>query len=363
VKRLRVGVVGCGEIAQIMHLPYLSELPQFEIGAVCDLSSHVVEAMANRYGVPHRYTDAADLIAQDDLDIVAVLTLDHYDVARAAIAAGKHVFVEKPLCFSVAEAADLVALAEAAGVTLMVGYMKCFDPGFEYGAAYMQAMTDVRKIHVQDLTGVFDAHHPLYDLVRGDDLPHGAALVQRERIQDSIVATLGPDAAHHADLFRKLLMLGSHDFAVLRAAFGLPESVLFSDLTHDWGLTAVLDYGRGRRCVFEIGSWPKYPWFHERIVAFGRDEIVTIAFSPPFVRNTPTTVQIENSDGGQHVRRSMEISHDEAFKREWMHLAACIASGTRPRTDGADAVRDIELAREIVRALPVTVPRPPEVLA
>jgi predicted dehydrogenase len=219
----------------------------------------------------------------------------------------------------------------------------------------MQAMTDVRKIHVQDLTGVFDAHLPLYDLIRPADLPPDVATTQRERIQDSILQTLGPDSAEHADLFRKLLMLGSHDFAVLRTAFGSPESVLFSDLTPDWGITAVLDYAEGRRCVFEIGSWPKYPWFHEKLIAFGREEIVTVSFSPPFVRNNPTTVQIEKSDTGQYVNNHVVISYEEAFKREWTHFADCIEHGTPLRTDGAGAVHDIELALEMVRALPTLV--------
>jgi predicted dehydrogenase len=341
-----------------MHLPYLTELPQFAVTALCDLSPHVVSTMADRYGIARRFTNYTELVRQKEIDVVAILTMDHYDVARAAIAAGKHVFVEKPLCFSLAEARELVRLAQMAGVRLMVGYMKCFDPGFEYASAYMQAMTDVRMVHVQDLTGVFDAHHRLYDLVRADDLPESAAAAQRQRIQGSIVETLGPDAAHHADLFRKLLMLGSHDFAVLRSAFGVPDSILFSGLTHDWGITAMLDYGEGRRCFFEVGSWPKYPWFHERIVAYGSDEIVTVAFSPPFTRNTPTTVQIERSDAGRYIRSHMEISHEAPFKREWVHFADCIATDRTPRTDGAGAVRDIELALDIVRALPSTTSPP-----
>jgi predicted dehydrogenase len=230
---LRVGIIGYGEIAQIMHLPYLAEL--------CDLSPTVVNATGERYGVHNRYSDYHDLVAQSDLDIIAILTLDHFDVARAAIDAGKHVFVEKPLCFS----------------------------------------------------------------------------------------------------------------------------VLFSDLTHDWRITAVLDYTQGRRCVFEVGSWPKYPWFHEHIVAFGRDEIVTVAFSPPFVKNAPTTIQIERSDVGHYVKSNVVISHEEAFKREWVHLADCIATGRTPKTDGAgaDAVQDIELAVEIVRAVPNLVSHPTPALA
>ena len=50
MQRLRVGLVGCGEIAQIMHLPYLTELPQFEVGALCDISPHVLDTVGDWYG-------------------------------------------------------------------------------------------------------------------------------------------------------------------------------------------------------------------------------------------------------------------------------------------------------------------------
>jgi predicted dehydrogenase len=57
---LRVGIIGCGEIAQIMHLPYLAELPQFDIGALCDLSPTVVNAIGERSPLydPSRVTSA-----------------------------------------------------------------------------------------------------------------------------------------------------------------------------------------------------------------------------------------------------------------------------------------------------------------
>lgn len=348
---IRVGLIGCGEIAQIMHLPFLSQLPQFEIAALCDLSPTVLEAMGDRYGVAARHTDYRELLSTPDLDIVAILTMDHYPAVRAAIAAGKHVFVEKPLAFSREEAQELVDAADRAGVLLMVGYMKCYDPGFEYAAARIAAMRDVRQVHVQDLTGVFDAHHAIHSVVRATDLPPDAVAQQSTRILSSIEATLGPDAAHHAVLLRKLLMLCSHDFAVLRAAVGAPDQVLFSDLTPDWGITAVLDHGQGQRSVFEGGSWPKYPWFHEQLRAYGRDEILTLSFAPPFTYHVPSTVRIELSDEGRHVKHDVVVSHEPAFKREWLHFASCIEHNRAPRTDGRGAVQDIELAVEIVRSL------------
>src|SRR5881628_307284 len=97
-ERLKVGVIGCGLIAQVMHLHYLRELSdRFEIAAVCDLSADVREACAKEYGVPARFERWEDLVAHD-LDAVFVLTSgSHAPAAIAAAKAGRHVLVEKPM--------------------------------------------------------------------------------------------------------------------------------------------------------------------------------------------------------------------------------------------------------------------------
>src|SRR2546425_1053105 len=113
---LNVGVVGCGQIAQIMHLPYLHELPTFRIGAVCDLSAARVEAIGNYYAVECRYTDHQRLLEQRDLDAVLVTTRDHAPVAIAAAKAGKHVMTEKPIAYNLEDADRVIAAARTNGV-------------------------------------------------------------------------------------------------------------------------------------------------------------------------------------------------------------------------------------------------------
>ena len=128
---LRVGVLGAGLIAQVMHLHYLKELSGlYEIAAVCDISEENARACADRYGIPVACADWHDLIARP-LDAVLVLTSgSHAPIAIGAARAGRHVLVEKPMCFSVAEGQAMVAAAEESGVTLMVGYPKRYDPAY-----------------------------------------------------------------------------------------------------------------------------------------------------------------------------------------------------------------------------------------
>ena len=102
VKRVNVGVIGLGEVAQVVHLPILEALAdRFRLAAVCDVSPTLVRAMGDRYGVPAdaRYADDRDLVRRDDLDAVLVLTSDEYhaDNTIAALQHGKHVLVEKPI--------------------------------------------------------------------------------------------------------------------------------------------------------------------------------------------------------------------------------------------------------------------------
>jgi predicted dehydrogenase len=350
---IRVGVVGCGQIAQVMHLRFLHELPQFEIAAVCDVSPTVVEAIGERYGVPIRCTDAAELIARDDIDVVAVLTMEHADTAAAAAEAGKHLFIEKPIGFSLAEADRIIAAVERAGVTAMIGYLKRYDPGYEYGTARMREMRDVHLIRVHDFAADFADHLPLFTLVTADDVPPGYPVERQPAIEATLREALGASHAELVGLYSTLLMLGSHDLAILRGAFGPPAAVLYSDAVTATQILSVLDYGPGRRCVFEAGIGSELLWWDEQLTAYGRDSIVEISFPNPFVPYAPTTVTIRANEDGSPVRKEIPVSHQESFRREWEHFHDCVRNGSSPRTSLTDARADVELAIEMIRAIAV----------
>jgi predicted dehydrogenase len=353
VRPLRIGVVGCGQIAQVMHLRFLEELPQFRIAAVCDLSPKVVDAVGERYGVPVRCTDYSELVNREDIDAVAVLTMEHADVAVAAAEAGKHLFIEKPIGFSLAEADRVIAAVERAGVTAMIGYMKRYDPGYEYGAARMREMQDVRLIRVHDFAVDFSAHVPLFTLVTRDDVSAADVTERKAAIAATQREALGPTHASLSGLYSMLLMLASHDLTMLRGAFGAPSGVRYSDAVSTTELLSILDYGSGRRCVFEAGVGSHALWWDEQMTAYGRDQIVEIAFANPYVPYAPTVVTIRVNEDGSPVRKEIPVSHQEAFRREWLHFFECVRSRTAPRTTLADARADVELAIEMIRAIDV----------
>lgn len=108
--RTRVGVVGCGLIAQVMHLPYLTELSDhFEIAALCDIRETVAAGCAERFGVPRVLRRREDLL-EEPLDAVLIATSDdHAPIATEAARAGLHVPVEKPMATSRSSAAASAA--------------------------------------------------------------------------------------------------------------------------------------------------------------------------------------------------------------------------------------------------------------
>jgi predicted dehydrogenase len=355
VQRIGIGVIGCGEIAQIMHLPFLSELRDlFEVRAVCDISPNLVERVGDIFQVPYRYTDYAGLLARDDVDAVAVLTPDHAPAAIAAARAGKHILVEKPMCFSIEEGRAMIAAAEEARVTLMVGYMKRYDPGYEYAQELFRSMEGVRQIHVHDLTGRGPlAPQEIYTLYRPDDLSQE----QRSRLQAATQAQLaqglGSDDPVLVRAYGMMLGLSSHDMTILRGAFGDPTAIRYAEITAGGSIIlAVLEYAGDARCMWEIGNLPQATrtWFDETLTAYGGAQTVSVQFPNPYVRYAQTIVRIQEMDGTAHAERTVTASYDEAFRREWRHFHHCATTGAAPRTGAADGLRDVEILRAIVRS-------------
>jgi len=126
----KVGVIGLGSIAQVVHLPNLKQLSDVEISAVCDIDLKKAGAIADRFDVPRFYRDPANLLEREDLDAVLVLTPTHAHMALAiaALRSGKHVMVEKPIARNVKEARKMVSAANAADRLLMVAMNHRFRP-------------------------------------------------------------------------------------------------------------------------------------------------------------------------------------------------------------------------------------------
>ncbi|MFC1979216.1 Gfo/Idh/MocA family protein, partial [Chloroflexota bacterium] len=129
-ERMQVAVIGCGGWGAAGHIGGFQLLPEARLVAVCDSREAVARETAERFGVPHVYTNYREMLQTETLDVVSVATppLLHYSMAMDAVAAGKHVLCEKPLAMKAVEAREMLRKASAAGVVHAIDHEFRFLP-------------------------------------------------------------------------------------------------------------------------------------------------------------------------------------------------------------------------------------------
>lgn len=135
-ERLRIGIVGCGGIANGKHLPSLKAINRADIVAFCDLIPERAEKACAEYGAEGAkiYTDYHRLLEDKSIDVVYVLTPNrmHAQVSIDALNAGKHVMCEKPMAKTAADARAMVEAAKKSGKKLTIGYQHRHKPEARY---------------------------------------------------------------------------------------------------------------------------------------------------------------------------------------------------------------------------------------
>lgn len=156
VKRCKVALVGCGQIADA-HLQEARKIPGATLVAVCDRLPDLARQAAARFGVPGVYTDLARMLAEARPDVLHVTTPPHTHaaVAMQALAAGVHVYVEKPFTLDAREADDVFAAAEANDRLVCVGHDQLFDPAWEEVRRVHQRGDLGRVVHVDSVQGYY----------------------------------------------------------------------------------------------------------------------------------------------------------------------------------------------------------------
>lgn len=127
---LRVGLLGVGAIAQIVHLPILSQMNGVRIAMVCDADFNKARTLAARFGIERVAREDDEVFKATDLDAIIIATPSylHHEQAIAALETGKHVLVEKPVAIKADDAARVIAAAEKAGKALMVAMNNRYRP-------------------------------------------------------------------------------------------------------------------------------------------------------------------------------------------------------------------------------------------
>ena len=367
---LRVGVIGCGGIAQMMHLPTLGERPDlFTIAGLADIDQATLDMVAARYHVERTTLDYHELLAHGDVEAVLVLASGtHRPFVTAALAAGKHVFVEKPLGFSLAETEELAAAARGSGRAVQVGYHKRFDPAYRRARDLVRNLADLRLIEVTVLHPDEDPYRRHHALVPRRDNPTLSeadldAMTVREATAESIRAalesTLGPAAPQHLQVATLILLTSLiHDINLVRGLVGEPEEVLSA---HVWrggmAQSSLTRFAGDLRVSMTWISVPGLAHYEERVTCVANDRRVALVFPSPYLRHAPTALSVERMDGASLVVEQHTVSYEEAFRDELYHFRDTVLSGGAGDPGLDEAVGDARWIEWIARAL-VSAERP-----
>ena len=159
MRKVRIGIVGCGGIANGKHMPSLSRLDNVELVAFCDIIEERAVKAKDQYGTADAksYTDYKELLKDDSIEVIHVLTPNksHSFISIDSLEAGKHVMCEKPMAKTTAEAKEMLATAQRTGKKLTIGYDNRCRPdsqhvakvarGGELGDIYMTKAHALRR--------------------------------------------------------------------------------------------------------------------------------------------------------------------------------------------------------------------------
>jgi predicted dehydrogenase len=362
---LRVGVVGAGGIAQMMHLPHLTERPdRFQIVCLADQDAEATRVLGQRYGVSRLYAGYEEVCAAADVDAVLLFTSgSHRAAAVAALRANKHLFVEKPLGHSPSAVEEIATAARESRGTTMVGYHKRFDPHYRAAREAVRAMSDLRYVQVTVLhpdDGAYRAHHTVWPrpdersrLPSEEETRTGALRAATTGEVGAAMEEIVGSAAPHAHRIGALLATESliHDLNALRGILGEPEAVVSASVwLGGFAQSALVRFGGD---VMANISWVFLPGlrnYEETLRFVSPTQRVTLTFPSPYLRNFPTPLVVERDEAGTLVVEARTVSYDEAFRAEIEHFHGSVVNGSKPELGVEEAVGDARFIQMLAKA-------------
>jgi len=336
---LGVGVIGCGYWGPNL-IRNFAGLRDSAVIRVADLNADRRAHIAEIYPQVEAVEDYREILRDPAIEAVAIATpvRTHHPLAKEAIEAGKHVFVEKPLCETVAETEDLIALAESAKRVLFVGHT------FLYTAAVHEAKRVIDAGELGDILYISCRRLNLGLLQRDinviqDLAPHDLSILNWALDQDPVsVAAMG-SAHYQPDV---------EDVAVVTLQY--PNNVV-AYLHYSW-----LDPKKTRE-VFFVGS--EKMLVYDDLEGQEKIRIYDKRVVKPDYYNTFGEFQFSYHYGDIHIPW---LRGGEPLRAECQHFVDCVRTGARPRTGGVEGlrvVRILEAANQSLRQGGTPIELPP----
>jgi predicted dehydrogenase len=357
MKKIKIGVVGAGLIGQVEHIPNLQKLSDlFTIVGIADASA-AMRAELGRRGFA-TFASYQELLAAD-LDAVLVAAPDQYhaEITQAALALGKHVFCEKPLCFSVEETREIAAARDRAGKVVQVGYMKRFDPSYEKLLTLLpKNAKDLRfiSVEVQDPDSwPFNQHQG--NFLKTSDVDPAVIEDGRQRRDRQVARATGrtltgadmwgftnsycSSLIHDINAVHGILAaLGVETGKVIGAAFfaggdGGHGSVRLTGCDAIWQMTHLF--------VHKIAD------YSERISLYFNDAVYELTFPSPYLNHFPTKLTVARSEGNVWQKTEYRASYEEAFIQELKGFWKSVVENAPVRNTIEAAALDLKLAAQL----------------
>jgi hypothetical protein len=355
--RLRVGVVGGGLVAQAMHLHYLKhQTERFDLVALAEPSKTVRDALQQLYNLEATYADYRELLDGTKLDAIVICSpaQTHAEVTLAALELGLHVFVEKPMCITLADADRIVEARDRTGKVVQVGYMKRHDPAWQHMLENLpDSAESLRYVRVVVHDPEFDPFFGPGEIVRGTDIPADVLEAGREQMRAQVKEAVGA-APPEVVAALEGSFLGSlvHDVNLVhglleRMGEPLPGEVIGGDWWNEG--RAVTGYVR-----LANGSRWDSAWiqlldvfdYRESVAFYFAEEVHTLSFPSPWLKQFPTVYEVSRRGDRSRMAEVFE-SYEESFSRELAHFHDSVVNGVECKTPPAQARLDISVLTQM----------------
>jgi len=353
---IRAGVIGLGEVAQLMHLPALADLGStFRVEAIADVSPSAVRYIKERYGIPRTYFSSEELIVDPELDAVIILSPDqhHGEYAAAALRSGKHVFIEKPAALDPEELRSLMELEKQyPEKVVMVGYMRRYA-GSLVKAKEMLGTKPVEYVRFRDI--ILEA--PFFigqtrPVFYPTDIPEEVIQKSSTLRKEQLDAVLGADCSPRIrQAYQMLAGLGCHSFSAVRELLGLPKRVLSAVSNHTGEqLVIALEYD-GFIGTYELVNNQQIVQFDAAIELFQGNRKLKVKYETPYIRHQAGTLEVTESSETDTKTTCYGPDYRDPFTTELLEFHRCIEEGAKPKTTLADSLEDLLFFGDIITAL------------
>lgn len=354
MQRVKVGIVGLGVVAQIIHLPILRAMHnRYDIAAICDVSPGLLSVIGDEYNIGRRFAHVQQLVAEQDIDAVFVLSSDEYHAEHTILAAqhGKHVLVEKPMCITLREAEGIIRARDAAGVQVMVAYMRRYAPAFIEAVEHVRNLDKINYVRVRDIIGqnalIIEQASAVH---RFDDLPVEAKTDRVERARALVTEAIGEALPDLTTAYRMLLGLGSHDLSAMRELIGTPSRVIAAT---QWNggrfMTAIFEYD-SFNVTFEMGV-DQQRRFDAHLEVYGDTRQIRVQYDTPFIRHLPTTLHVMETRNEAYSESVVRPTFKDPYTHELEHFYDAVTGNATLKTTPEDSIEDLRLFGDIIDVL------------